>query len=176
MNACVSKLSTNTDPGISFSSPFMKSASSRAKGPVHFTSVSEFQPKLSLLLSPPPTYLSLFKNQAPSKVKCHRTAFCRDQTVTERPVRPRVSAPTIMYIRAYVYLCHTPVTLIKSTYYSILIRILGTSYRTLLRSIVNNMANNLTRLTDHKYSGCNKRQYSEPTTILFNIWKINENF
>ena len=94
----------------------MKSASSRAKGPVHFTSVSEFQPKLSLLLSPPPTYLSLFKNQAPSKVKCHRTAFCRDQTVTERPVRPRVSAPAIVEILAYVFMCHTPVTLIKSTY------------------------------------------------------------
>ena len=65
---------------------------------------------------PPHQHISIFKNQAPSKVKCHRTAFCRDQTVTERPVRPRVSAPTIMYIRAYVYLCHTPVTLIKSTY------------------------------------------------------------
>ena len=58
----------------------------------------------------PHQHISLFKNQAPSKVKCHRTAFCRDQTVTERPVRPRVSAPTIMYIRTYVYLCHTPVT------------------------------------------------------------------
>ena len=41
----------------------------------------------------PHQHISIFKNQAPSKVKCHRTAFCRDQTVTERPVRPRVSAP-----------------------------------------------------------------------------------
>ena len=120
------------------------------------------------------SFSSKTKHQA--KLSVTGQYYCRDQTVTERPVRPRVSAPTIMYIRTYVYLCHTPVTLIKSTYYSILIRILGTSYRTLLRSIVNNMANNLTRLTDHKYSGCNKRQYSEPTTILFNIWKINENF
>ena len=64
----------------------------------------------------PHQHISLFKNQAPSKVKCHRTAFCRDQTVTERPVRPRVSAPAIVEILAYVFMCHTPVTLIKSTY------------------------------------------------------------
>ena len=65
---------------------------------------------------PPHQHISIFKNQAPSKVKCHRTAFCRDQTVTERPVRPRVSAPAIVEILAYVFMCHTPVTLIKSTY------------------------------------------------------------
>ena len=64
----------------------------------------------------PHQHISLFKNQAPSKVKCHRTAFCRDQTVTERPVRPRVSAPAIVEILAIVFMCHTPVTLIKSTY------------------------------------------------------------
>ena len=64
----------------------------------------------------PHQHISIFKNQAPSKVKCHRTAFCRDQTVTERPVRPRVSAPAIVEILAYVFMCHTPVTLIKSTY------------------------------------------------------------
>ena len=80
-----------------------------------FWGLSEFQPKLSLLLSPH-QHISIFKNQAPSKVKCHRTAFCRDQTVTERPVRPRVSAPAIVEILAYVFMCHTPVTLIKSTY------------------------------------------------------------
>ena len=79
-----------------------------------FWGLSEFQPKLSLLLSH--QHISIFKNQAPSKVKCHRTAFCRDQTVTERPVRPRVSAPAIVEILAYVFMCHTPVTLIKSTY------------------------------------------------------------
>ena len=66
---------------------------------------------------PPHQHISIFKNQAPSKVKCHRTAFCRDQTVTERPVRPRVSAPAIVEILANVFMCHTPVTLIKSTYY-----------------------------------------------------------
>ena len=65
---------------------------------------------------PPHQHISIFKNQAPSKVKCHRTAFCRDQTVTERPVRPRVSAPAIVIILANVFMCHTPVTLIKSTY------------------------------------------------------------
>ena len=70
----------------------------------------------NLLLSSPHQHISLFKNQAPSKVKCHRTAFCRDQTVTERPVRPRVSAPAIVEILAIVFICHTPVTLIKSTY------------------------------------------------------------
>ena len=86
------------------------------RGFFDINTLSEFQPKLSLLLSPPPTYLSLFKNQAPSKVKCHRTAFCRDQTVTERPVRPRVSAPAIVETLAIVFMCHTPVTLIKSTY------------------------------------------------------------
>ena len=64
----------------------------------------------------PHQHISIFKNQAPSKVKCHRTAFCRDQTVTERPVRPRVSAPAIVEILTYVFMCHTPVTLIKSTY------------------------------------------------------------
>ena len=61
----------------------------------------------------PHQHISIFKNQAPSKVKCHRTAFCRDQTVTERPVRPRVSAPATVEILAYVFMCHTPVTLIK---------------------------------------------------------------
>ena len=38
--------------------------------------------------------------------------------MTERPVRPRVSAPAIVEILAYVFMCHTPVTLIKSTYFT----------------------------------------------------------
>ena len=43
-----------------------------------------------------PHYISLcLRNQASKNVKCHRTVDCRDQTVTERPVRPRVSAPVI---------------------------------------------------------------------------------
>ena len=43
-----------------------------------------------------PHYISLcLQNQAPKNVKCHRTVDCRDQTVTERPVRPRVSAPVV---------------------------------------------------------------------------------
>ena len=61
------------------------------------------------------SFSSKTKHQA--KLSVTGQYYCRDQTVTERPVRPRVSAPTIMHIRAYVYLCHTPVTLIKSTYY-----------------------------------------------------------
>ena len=60
------------------------------------------------------SFSSKTKHQA--KLSVTGQYYCRDQTVTERPVRPRVSAPTIMYIRTYVYLCHTPVTLIKSTY------------------------------------------------------------
>ena len=65
-----------------------------------------------------PHYISLcLRNQASKNVKCHRTVDCRDQTVTERPVRPRVSAPVFVEILAYVFMCHTPVTLIKSTYY-----------------------------------------------------------
>ena len=47
-------------------------------------------------------------DQGPSRIS-------QSHLSTERPVRPRVSAPTIMYIRDYVYLCHTPVTLIKSS-------------------------------------------------------------
>ena len=56
-----------------------------------------------------PHYISLcLQNQAPQNFKCHRTVDCRDQTVTESPVRPRVS-----FVK--IFMCHTPLTLTKST-------------------------------------------------------------
>ena len=47
----------------------------------------------------PHQHISTFKNQAPSKVKCHRTAFCRDPTVTERPVREAVKNVLADFVR-----------------------------------------------------------------------------
>ena len=41
--------------------------------------------------------------------------------MTERPVRPRVSAPVIVEILTFVFMCHTPVTLIKIDLLTLLI-------------------------------------------------------
>ena len=56
----------------------------------------------------PHQHISLFKNQAPSKVKCHRTAFCRDQRVTERP---RGCLHQLVWKYSPMYLCARPLSL-----------------------------------------------------------------
>ena len=81
-----------------------------------FPGHSEFQPKLSLFFSP--HYISLcLRNQASKNVKCHRTVDCRDQTVTERPVRPRVSAPVVCMNTRECIFVPRPVTFTKSTFH-----------------------------------------------------------
>ena len=65
-----------------------------------------------------PHYISLcLRNQASKNVKCHRTVDCRDQTVTERPVRPRVSAPVVCMNTRECIFVPRPVTFTKSTFH-----------------------------------------------------------
>ena len=50
-----------------------------------------------------------FKCQAPKNIKCRRTVIARISTVTERPARPRVSAPICEQTSLYVLVprpCH----------------------------------------------------------------------
>ena len=45
-----------------------------------------------------------FQTKHQTNAKCHRTVEYRDQTATERPARPRVSAPAIcVNTRSYVF-------------------------------------------------------------------------
>lgn len=57
-----------------------------------------------------PINISLTSKASTKNNKCHRTVNCRDQTVTKRPVRPRVSAPFICTnTRLWIYVprpCH----------------------------------------------------------------------